>query len=88
MYRFRLLYHHPQVFDKDGDGTISATELRYVMANLGEKMTDEEIDEMLREADTDGDGKIDYEGSRLLFILHRLNLKRNCILLDVILWPW
>ena len=32
------------------------------MANLGEKMTDDEIDEMLREADTDGDGQIDYQG--------------------------
>ena len=52
-----------KVFDKDGDGTISATELRYVMANLGEKMTDAEIDDMLREADTDGDGKIDYKGN-------------------------
>lgn len=50
-----------KVFDKNGDGVITATELRYVMTNLGEKMTDEEIDEMLREADTDGDGQIDYQ---------------------------
>ena len=63
---------HQQVFDKDGDGTISAAELRYVMANLGEKMTDAEIDDMLREADTDGDGKIDYKGNRLIARHERL----------------
>lgn len=42
-------------------GFISAQELRHVMTNLGERLTDEEVDEMLREADVDGDGKINYE---------------------------
>ena len=37
------------VFDKDGNGYISAAELRHVMTNLGEKLTDEEVDEMIRE---------------------------------------
>jgi calmodulin len=49
------------VFDKDGNGFISAIELRHVMTNLGEKLTDEEVDEMIREADVDGDGQINYE---------------------------
>ncbi|MEQ2162364.1 hypothetical protein GOODEAATRI_018930, partial [Goodea atripinnis] len=50
-----------RVFDKDGNGYISAAELRHVMTNLGEKLTDEEVDEMIREADIDGDGQVNYE---------------------------
>ena len=31
------------------------------MTGLGEKLIDEEVDEMIREADIDGDGQINYE---------------------------
>ena len=49
------------VFDKDINGRISAAELCHVMTNLGEKLTDEEVGEMIREADIDGDGQVNYE---------------------------
>jgi len=51
-----------RVFDKDGVGCISASELRHVMINLGEKLTDDEVDEMIREGDEHGDGQVNYEG--------------------------
>jgi calmodulin len=50
-----------KVFDKDGNGFISAAELRHIMKKLGQKFTDEELDEMIRGADIDGDGQIDYQ---------------------------
>ncbi|KAG9151650.1 hypothetical protein Leryth_001965 [Lithospermum erythrorhizon] len=50
-----------KVFDKDQNGFISAAELRHVMTNLGEKLSDVEVDEMIREADVDGDGQVNYE---------------------------
>ena len=39
---------------------ISAAELRHVMTNYGEKLTDEDVDEMIIDADVDHDGKINY----------------------------
>lgn len=53
-----------RVFDKNNDGLISSTELRHVMTNLGERLSDEEVDDMIKEADSDGDGMVNYEGKK------------------------
>ncbi|KAK3603078.1 hypothetical protein CHS0354_015773 [Potamilus streckersoni] len=58
-----------RVFDKDGSGFISAAELSHAMTNLGEKLTEEDVEGMIREADTDGDGQISYEEFKAMMIL-------------------
>ncbi|KAF6371479.1 calmodulin like 3 [Rhinolophus ferrumequinum] len=50
-----------RVFDKDGNGLVSAAELRHVMTRLGEKLSDQELEEMIRAADVDDDGQVNYE---------------------------
>ncbi|XP_012944996.2 neo-calmodulin, partial [Aplysia californica] len=50
-----------KVFDQNGDGVIDARELRSAMKNLGEPLSDKELSDMMREADVDHDGKINYE---------------------------
>ena len=49
------------MFDRDGNGLIDRNELKLVMQELGEKLSEEDIDEMIEEADTNNDGFIDYE---------------------------
>ena len=51
-----------QVFDKDMTGFIGVGQLRYILTNLGEKMTDEEVDELLKAVDTSGNGEVNYTG--------------------------
>jgi Ca2+-binding EF-hand superfamily protein len=47
-------------FDRDGSGTIDATELSEVMRGLGKLMSPAELNRMLNEADIDGNGTIDF----------------------------
>ncbi|MCG8418422.1 MAG: EF-hand domain-containing protein [Proteobacteria bacterium] len=49
------------MLDKDGDGYVTAVELRRMMDIMGEKISDDEIDEMIRAADTSGDGRVSYD---------------------------
>jgi calmodulin len=49
-----------RVFDKDGSGYIMNSDFRRAMTAYGEKMDDDEIDELLREADNEGNGYIQY----------------------------
>merc|ERR1712106_548098 len=49
-----------KVFYRDGDGLISADEIRQTMDNLGEELTESEVKAMVAEADDNGDGLIDF----------------------------
>jgi len=49
-----------KVFDRDGNGVVDAKELKIVMKSL-EHLEDAEVDDMIRSADQDGDGNLNYE---------------------------
>jgi len=48
-----------QVFDKELSGFVGVGQVRYVLTNLGEKMSDDEVDELLKAIDC-GNGEINY----------------------------
>ncbi|XP_045046555.1 calmodulin-like protein 6 isoform X3 [Desmodus rotundus] len=50
-----------RVFDKEGKGYIDWDTLKYVLMNAGEPLNEVEAEQMMKEADKDGDGTIDYE---------------------------
>ncbi|CAG5121706.1 unnamed protein product, partial [Candidula unifasciata] len=49
-----------QVFDSEKKGYITAGELRHLMMTLGDKLTEEDVDEMIKEADSNGTGQVNY----------------------------
>lgn len=53
-----------RVFDCDGNGYITRLELKQAMNKLDPSLTEDEIDEMLAEADANKDGKINYQGNK------------------------
>lgn len=48
-------------FDLNGNGYIGNAEIRFVLEAMQEKVTDEEIDEMIRMLDVDGDGEVNFK---------------------------
>lgn len=47
-------------FDKDGNGFLSSAELRHILTTLGEKLTDEEVEDLLT-GHKDSQGNVNYE---------------------------
>ena len=47
--------------DMDGNGFISAEEFKWTMMNLHNQLTEEEVNEIIKTADLNGDGQIDLK---------------------------
>eukprot|EP01038_Epipyxis_sp_PR26KG_P005989 gene5989-8246_t len=50
-----------KAFDLDKNNFVGAAEIRHVLINIGEQVTDEEVDEMIRMVDSDGDGQVSWD---------------------------
>ncbi|KAH7520085.1 probable calcium-binding protein CML41 [Ziziphus jujuba] len=57
-HQLREVFRH---FDGNGDGKISALELRSYFGSVGEYMSHEEAEEVIKELDADGDSLIDFQ---------------------------
>ena len=58
------------MFDRNADGYISKTELYQTMKELGVNLSIEDLEEMMKAADVNQDGRIDYAGAFVLAISH------------------
>ncbi|EFA76818.1 hypothetical protein PPL_09570 [Heterostelium album PN500] len=46
---------------EDGKGLVGASDLRHILTNLGERLNEDQVEEMLKQAVGSGDGAINYE---------------------------
>lgn len=49
------------VFDRDKTGHVTASELKHVMNSLGENVSNQDVEDMMKEADMDGDGELSVD---------------------------
>ena len=55
-----------RVLDKQKKGEVPVGDLRWILKELGEDFTEEEIDEMIASVDTDSSGWVDYDGTCII----------------------
>ncbi|CAG0913597.1 unnamed protein product [Notodromas monacha] len=64
-----------RLYDKEGNGYITTKTLREILRELDDKLTDEELDEMIAEIDTDGSGTVDFDVHRCPLAVDSVNLE-------------
>ena len=69
-------------FDKEGNGLISAVELRHLLTGLGEKMSEEEVEQLIHGKE-DSQGNINYEEFvKMVLAQWSLNLQLNAAVIE------
>jgi len=63
-----------QVFDKDGKGSITSVELRFILTGLGDRISDEEAENIISQADPSGGGTINY--TSFVRFIHKILSKK------------
>ena len=58
-----------RLFDKDHTGFLTVSQLERMMSILGEKMTRDEVKEMMMVADGNNNGNINYKGTNIIIPL-------------------
>ncbi len=53
-----------KIFDRDNNGYVTRDDFKVIMNHLGEAMTPDELDEMIKDNDDNGDGQLDFEAFR------------------------
>lgn len=49
-----------KVFDKDGLGYVGTKEMKSILSTIGEPLSEEDLKELIKEADPNGEGTINY----------------------------
>lgn len=50
------------MFDKDRSGFVGKGQIKYILTNLGEKMSEEEVEELFKSTIDTGNNEVDYRG--------------------------
>lgn len=63
-----------RLYDKEGNGYIPTSCLKEILRELDDQLTNEELDMMIDEIDSDGSGTVDFDGDYQKFILKYIYL--------------
>ncbi|CAO3659795.1 unnamed protein product [Umbelopsis vinacea] len=64
-----------ETMDSDNDGSITVQDIVNYMTSKGERISDQEVKEMVKAADVSGDGKVNYEEFVKILTPSRINTK-------------
>lgn len=67
----RLTFYIIRRMHSTGNGYIPTTCLREILRELDDQLTNEELDMMIEEIDSDGSGTVDFDGTLSIFSLTR-----------------